>query len=207
MEGASIFSPEVSDEKRRLRATLRQRRQRLGAGARRRLSVRACARARAVVGRARRIGAYLPHGAELDPTWLMRRLERAGHVVYVPLVGRRADQVLRFTPWRAPFLVNRYGIREPRRRHTIKASQLDLVIVPLVGFDESGTRLGQGGGHYDRTLAHLGRAGLRPQRIGLAFACQQVPMLPRDRHDVPLTAVVTEQRVFRGLRTTYTHSH
>lgn len=200
MEGASIFSPDVEgiDAKARLRAVLRRRRRQLGAGQRRRLSVRACARARAVVGRARRIGAYLPHGFELDPEWLMRRLERAGHDIYVPLVGRRSDQVLRFTRWRAPFLTNRYGIREPRRREIIKASELDLIIVPLVGFDERGTRLGQGGGHYDRTLAHLGRSGLRPQRVGLAFECQRVALLPRDRHDVPLTAVVTEDRVYRG---------
>ncbi|MDA8390582.1 MAG: 5-formyltetrahydrofolate cyclo-ligase [Gammaproteobacteria bacterium] len=188
----------MRDAKCGLRVALRRCRRRLGAGERRRLAMRACARARAVVGRARRIGAYLPHGSELDPQWLMRRLERAGHDIYVPLVGRRSDQVLRFTPWRAPFLTNRYGIREPRRGHTIKASELDLIIVPVVGFDARGTRLGQGGGHYDRTLAHLGRAGLRPRRVGLAFECQRVASLPRDRHDVPLTAVVTENRVYRG---------
>jgi 5-formyltetrahydrofolate cyclo-ligase len=65
----------------------------------------------------------------------------------------------------------------------------DVVLVPLLGFDKHGTRLGYGGGYYDRTLASLGK---KPKLVGLAFAAQEIDDIPRDGHDVPLDAVVTE---------------
>ncbi|MEQ1899747.1 MAG: 5-formyltetrahydrofolate cyclo-ligase [Devosia sp.] len=68
----------------------------------------------------------------------------------------------------------------------------DVIIMPLLGFDKLGTRLGYGGGYYDRTLARMGR---KPRLIGLAFSAQELPAIPREPHDVPLDAVVTEQGV------------
>ncbi len=68
----------------------------------------------------------------------------------------------------------------------------DLVLLPLLGFDDSGTRLGYGGGFYDRTLAAL---PVRPRLVGLAFAAQHLAAIPRDQHDIPLDAVVTEDGV------------
>jgi 5-formyltetrahydrofolate cyclo-ligase len=65
----------------------------------------------------------------------------------------------------------------------------DIILMPLLGFDKHGTRLGYGGGYYDRTLAHLTR---RPKLLGFAFARQEVDYIPREAHDVPLDAVVTE---------------
>jgi 5-formyltetrahydrofolate cyclo-ligase len=67
----------------------------------------------------------------------------------------------------------------------------DLVIAPLIGFDRDGYRLGQGGGYYDRTLADLRAAG-RVFVIGLAYAGQEVDRVPRDAHDQPLDAILTE---------------
>jgi 5-formyltetrahydrofolate cyclo-ligase len=69
----------------------------------------------------------------------------------------------------------------------------DIILMPLLGFDAAGTRLGYGGGYYDRTLAALHK---RPKLIGLAFAVQELPLIPRESHDVPLDAVITES----GLR-------
>lgn len=66
----------------------------------------------------------------------------------------------------------------------------DLIIMPLLGFDARGTRLGYGGGYYDRTLARLQK---RPRLIGLAFASQELEAIPRESHDIPLDMVVTEQ--------------
>lgn len=70
---------------------------------------------------------------------------------------------------------------------------VDAVLVPGVAFDLRGGRLGQGGGHYDRLLPRIGDA----VRIGIAFACQIVPSVPRLDHDVAVDIVVTEQSVQR----------
>ena len=64
--------------------------------------------------------------------------------------------------------------------------------MPLLGFDKAGTRLGYGGGYYDRTLATLRH---KPMLVGLAFAAQQLDHIPAESHDVPLDAVVTEEGV------------
>jgi 5-formyltetrahydrofolate cyclo-ligase len=71
-------------------------------------------------------------------------------------------------------------------------AQPDLVLMPLLGFDKAGTRLGYGGGYYDRTLAGMSK---KPRLIGLAFAAQELDEIPREAHDVPLDAVVTETGV------------
>jgi 5-formyltetrahydrofolate cyclo-ligase len=93
-----------------------------------------------------------------------------------------------------------YGILEPAaelrhlpERH-VEPSAIDLAIVPGVAFDRLGTRLGYGAGYYDKLLPHL-RAGV--PRIALAFECQVFARLPRDAHDAPLTAIVTERAVYR----------
>lgn len=85
---------------------------------------------------------------------------------------------------------NRVGIPEPAPdTPTCKSKQIDVMLLPLVGFDTSGTRLGMGAGYYDR---YLGAAKNKPYLLGVAFACQQVDHLVRKEWDIPLDAVVTE---------------
>ncbi len=89
------------------------------------------------------------------------------------------------------------GILEPGSAPSIPARQLDLVFVPLVGFDAAGMRLGMGGGYYDRAFDFL-RRRLRwrhPKLIGVGFAIQRVAALARASHDLHLDAVVTEEGV------------
>ena len=68
----------------------------------------------------------------------------------------------------------------------------DVILMPLLGFDNRGTRLGYGGGYYDRTLDKLRK---KPRLVGLAFAAQELEIVPREAHDVPLDMVVTERGV------------
>ena len=68
----------------------------------------------------------------------------------------------------------------------------DVILIPMVGFDRSGTRLGHGGGFYDRTLAALHARGRRPPLVGLAFSVQEVPRIPHEPHDIRLDWIVTE---------------
>ena len=107
------------------------------------------------------------------------------------------DGRLRFAPWRSgePVLANRYGIPEPVVEPTalLEPEALDLVVVPLVGFDHRCHRLGMGGGWYDRSFAFRHDEPAPPRLVGAAFAFQQVPHeLPSEAWDVQLDAVCTD---------------
>ena len=105
-----------------------------------------------------------------------------------------------FVPLRAPYRPNRYGIAEPSRTDgALTARWMDVVILPLVAFDASGTRLGSGAGYYDRALEYLAlrKTWRRPRLIGFAYDFQCVPALERKRWDVPLPLIVTDAHVYR----------
>lgn len=110
------------------------------------------------------------------------------------------DGLLRFAPWRAgePLVANRYGIPEPENAGTtaLSAEAMDLIVLPLVGFDAQGHRLGMGGGWYDRTLAFRRDRVSTPWLVGAGFAVQQVATLAPEPWDVPLDAVCTESDLF-----------
>ncbi len=95
---------------------------------------------------------------------------------------------------------NRYGIKEPlvKSADIIGAERLDLVLMPLVAFDESGNRIGMGGGFYDRTFAFKqSRSEKKPYLIGIAHEIQKVDAIAAEHWDVPLTMVVTDKQVYR----------
>lgn len=144
-----------------------------------------------------RIAIYLSVRSELSTEPLRAALARAGHQVAVPLT--LPDWRLRFVPFDASTALRRRGplcLPEPvLRRHQQTARAFDVILVPLLGFDAGGGRLGNGGGYYDRALAGR-RVGRRPRRIGYAYAAQEVDALPVETFDVRLDAVITE----RGLR-------
>jgi 5-formyltetrahydrofolate cyclo-ligase len=151
--------------------------------------------------RARRIGFYLPHNAEFDVTPLLNQALWMNRGCYLPVIPRRQAQPMRFglVHDRHIMLANRYGIHEPQDLRPLRARQLDLLLVPLVGFDDAGYRLGMGGGYYDATLAYLGRRRhwKKPFLVGIGYECQRVAQLPRDPWDRPLDAVLTEKRYRR----------
>jgi 5-formyltetrahydrofolate cyclo-ligase len=152
--------------------------------------------------RIHRVACYWAADGELDPRPLLDRLLRYGRSVWLPVLrpGRRhALDFLRYEPG-APLRRDRLGILEPvaAARHRVSARTLDLVLVPLVGFDPACNRLGMGGGFYDRTLGFLRwrRHWRRPRLIGIAHECQRVERLVPRPWDVPLDAVVTERRIY-----------
>lgn len=150
--------------------------------------------------RARHIALYLAGDGEIDPAPLGRLARQLGKHLYLPVLA--ADRSLHFVRWRegAPLRRNRFGIGEPRGE-LVDGRRLGLVLLPLVGFDARGGRLGMGGGFYDRTFAQLARRDPRwrqPQLVGLAHALQQVEALPVEPWDVALAAVATERGWRRG---------
>ncbi|WP_404299356.1 5-formyltetrahydrofolate cyclo-ligase [Halomonas sp.] len=190
-----------------LRRELRRRRRTLTPRQRQNASKRLCHRLCRLpeIQRARRVALYLPNDGEIDPTPLIDWLRRRGARVYLPVLRPLSHNRLWFVHYHAdtPMVTNRYGIPEPQTRHGAHRARrqpawaLDLILLPLVGFDEAGQRIGMGGGFYDRTLAFTRHPGPRPRLIGLAHECQRVEALPNEPWDVPLDAIVSDARVVR----------
>ncbi|WP_260957296.1 5-formyltetrahydrofolate cyclo-ligase [Pseudomonas citri] len=150
--------------------------------------------------RARHIALYLPNDGEIDPRLLLRAAQRRGKATYLPVLS----------PWPQTKMVfqrihpgekmqpNRFRIPEPRKNiaRQRKAWALDLVLLPLVGFDDVGGRLGMGGGFYDRSLAYLARRKqwCKPTLLGLAHECQKVERLAQASWDVPLQGTVSDRQ-------------
>ena len=82
---------------------------------------------------------------------------------------------------------------KPERIRPVSIAQADVVLVPLVAWDEEGHRLGYGAGYFDRALA----GAKNVTKVGLALESQRLPEIPESRHDVPLDVIVTEKRVVR----------
>lgn len=135
------------------------------------------------------IGVTLAFDGEVDLMPTMQALKQQ-HRLYLPRL--KPDTTLDFLFWRenADMKANVLGIPEPTGEQVISIAELDLVLMPLVGVDLQGNRLGMGAGYYDKSLAQASR---RPYLIGVAHHCQQVESLPVDPWDIPLDALVTEQ--------------
>lgn len=144
--------------------------------------------------KARTIGLYLGHDGELDTAPLIGRLLAAPRRrLALPVVGPGGRMDFYGLRRDTRLLPNRFGIAEPAPGAAFVAPlSIDLLLVPLVAFDDSGMRLGMGAGFYDRFVGRLPQ-GLRPRLIGLAHELQRSPQpLPFDHWDVPLSAVITE---------------
>lgn len=149
----------------------------------------------------RHIAVYMAADGELDLTPLMYHAWRMGKTIYLPVLNGPHAQSLFFAEYNEGDVLglNRYRIPEPMiaAKARVKAQQLDMVLTPLVAFDEHGNRLGMGAGYYDRTFAFLKHRHhwFRPHLIGVAYSFQQVEQLEYQGWDVPLHAVATEQRI------------
>lgn len=150
--------------------------------------------------RARHVSLYLPMDGEIDPRLLLRAAQKRGKTTYLPVLSAwpRTKMVFQRVRLGEKFKPNRFRIPEPRinARRQRKIWTLDLVMMPLVGFDPEGGRLGMGGGFYDRSLAYLARRKTwrKPILLGLAHECQKVAKLAVASWDVPLAGTVTDKR-------------
>ncbi|MDY6948231.1 MAG: 5-formyltetrahydrofolate cyclo-ligase [Pseudomonadota bacterium] len=153
-----------------------------------------------------RVAVYFAYGYEADLRDVIEVARRRGCLLYLPVITHFRHSRMRFVRYRIDSVmrVNRYGIAEPDPRHAevVPVRRLDLVLLPLVAFDERGWRLGSGAGFYDRSLHHLraGRRWRRPRLLGVAYECQRVARLQPDRWDVPLDGIVTERGLQRFAR-------
>lgn len=191
-------------DKKALRKTLRAKRRALTPGQQRdaALGLGRQFKQLAAISRIQSIAVYFPNDGELDPTGLIRWCWASGKQVLLPVLHPVRKRELLFLPYEpcTPLARNRLGIPEPVSSHRQPRPlwTLDLVLTPLVGFDEQCHRMGMGGGFYDRTLsaAFRGQTPRRPLLIGLAHEAQKVENLPTDPWDIPLDAVLTDRAVY-----------
>ncbi len=188
-------------EKSALRRRFRRARQSLSRRERKHTTARINRHLCRHIKRGSRIGVYWPIGSELQlDDFVQTALTRGAHV-YLPYIEPQSLR-LWFTPYSAD------AAQAERRRgrsrlqipqfagDKIRAHRLNLLLLPLVGIDRAGYRLGQGGGYYDVSLAAC-RHRLQPRTLGVGFACQYYDgELPREAHDMRLNGFVCEH----GLR-------
>ncbi|MDM8545040.1 5-formyltetrahydrofolate cyclo-ligase [Candidatus Venteria ishoeyi] len=150
--------------------------------------------------RSQHIACYLANDGELDLKPLINKLWGMGKSCYLPVLQAHR-QALWFCPYTPDSVMqkNHFGILEPQNRTAMRPPwALDMVLMPLVGFDAMGNRLGMGGGFYDRSFAYLQRNTYyqQPTLVGVAHQLQQVGTLQGNFWDVPMRLFATEKGVF-----------
>lgn len=191
--GADVSARNGDEAKRALRTALKTVRRELGME--KRVQWDAYIGAQVVAWWRRRqpavLGVYWPLFGEPDLQAAYAELAHAGAKLALPVVLER-DAPLKFAAWTPgdPMDIDHVGVAVPRDPHFVERPP--ALLVPCLGFNAEGYRLGYGGGFYDRTLEALPR----PATLGIAYSCQQA-MFPHAAHDVPLDVVVTEMSQLR----------
>ncbi len=149
---------------------------------------------------ARQIALYYADDGEIDTTSFFAVFTQQEKQCYLPVI--KEDKTMLFYSYSNSdsLINNRYGIPEPdtTTQQPIAIENIDIIFLPLVGFDIHGNRLGRGAGYYDRTLASIKnkKQGNRPLLAGLAFEFQKIPPFTANDWDVPLDTIITEQQIY-----------
>jgi len=151
--------------------------------------------------RSKHIALYWAMDGEIDLTPIAEQLWKMDKHCYLPVLHPQQERQLWFVKYmpESALKPNRFKIPEPdyRTEQKLPAHLLDVVLLPLVGFDAEGARLGMGGGFYDATFAFKKQKPKgKPWLLGVAHACQQVDKLQTEAWDIPLHGVVTDKEVF-----------
>lgn len=149
--------------------------------------------------RSKSIGFYLANDGEINPHLLMKIAKHYKKQIFLPVLKKwpkfamTLQQISTNTRW----TLNQYNIKQPvyNKRQEAHPLKLDLILMPLVGFDNQGGRLGMGAGFYDRYFAYQQRLKQwhKPYLIGLAHECQKVDKLCLNKWDIKVSAVVTDR--------------
>lgn len=157
---------------------------------------------------AKHIGVYLAQAGEINLTPLIKKLWQRQKHCYLPRLHRMPTRQMDFIAYQqnSRLIPNRFNILEPcNQTQTLAIAKLDVVLIPLVAFDSRGNRLGMGGGYYDYTFRRYKQRFNRqaPKLIGVAHSFQQVTHLTAYRWDIPLDAIITEQKIIQRMA----HAH
>lgn len=192
----------ISEQKQQLRSELRARRRALSPTQQQQASLLLLRQLMKLPSfmRARHVALYIANDSEIDPAPIAQQLWKMDKQTYLPVLRPGKTKAMWFVEFTKETVLapNRYGIAEPdhRSEHKLPANLLDVVLMPLVGFDRSGARLGMGGGFYDASFAFkYKKATGKPYLIGLAHSCQEVTSLATEQWDIPLFAIATELEI------------
>lgn len=191
-------TPAINPLRHNLRKELRQRRRSLSASFKQFASERVTQHLMRSgwLNPGNRIAVYLATGEELSLTPLINTAWRRRCRLFIPQIISTHRRRMMFYPYDrdSQLIKHRWGMQQLTVATTpISTSLLDMVLIPTVGFDAAGYRLGMGGGFYDRHFAFTRRtAHHKPVLIGVAYACQKVSAVDMQAHDIQLDAIVTE---------------
>jgi 5-formyltetrahydrofolate cyclo-ligase len=143
------------------------------------------------------VAGYWAVRGEVPLNLVYARTRSREQTYHLPILTDKKTLV--FAPWQSgdEVTINRYGISEPGAAHAVDAELLELVLVPLLGFDRNGNRLGSGAGYYDRTFSFL-KSQSRPAQpllVGIGYHFQEVANMTPTEWDVPMDFIATDREL------------
>ena len=139
------------------------------------------------------IGGYYPYNYEIDVLEILKLLKKKNYKISLPKIGKKNQ--MNFFEWSfdKPLSINKYGIPEPISKKIIYP---DVLMIPLVAFDDNLNRLGYGGGYYDRYLAKFFKKK-KIIKIGIAYSFQKLQKIPTNKYDIRLDNVFSETKFYK----------
>ena len=137
------------------------------------------------------IGAYYPINYEIDCLEILKKIEKIGYSICLPVTKKKFEMDFFKWSFNDPLKIGNMGVPEP---HKNKKMYPDLLIVPLLAFDKFKYRLGYGGGYYDRYIKKINKIK-KIITVGLSFSFQEVEKLPKNNYDKKLDFILTENDI------------
>jgi 5-formyltetrahydrofolate cyclo-ligase len=190
-----LAPPSLQEQKRRLRAEMRDKRRALENNNKESPAQLADIFLRHIrLEKDAVVASYCAVRDEMDPAALNEALRAKKHKIALPVItGKRKPLIFRLYEPGDRLLANPLSILEPSS--SAQGVEPDVLLIPLLAFDRERNRLGYGGGYYDRTIKEL-RARKPILAFGIAYACQEVAEIPTGPNDIPLDRIVTEINIF-----------
>ena len=137
------------------------------------------------------IGGYFPVNYEVDDLEILKKFVKKKYQISLPVIKKNFDMDFYKWSFNDPLKINQYGIPEPRSKKLVYP---DVILLPLVAFDNNLNRLGYGGGYYDRVIKKLSKKK-KILKIGLAFSVQKINNVPVTKYDKKLDYIVTDKYI------------
>lgn len=144
--------------------------------------------------RANYLGCYLSTPLEVNTGTIIARAWRMKKRIFVPVIEKKRQmQFQEITP-DTDLRLNDFGLFEPDTGESVTPRMLDVVVTPVVAYDDDKHRIGMGGGYFDTSFAFLRHrtVSYHPKLVGVAFACQKVAKISPNPWDIPLFATISE---------------
>lgn len=144
--------------------------------------------------RASNIGVYLAHRGEIDLSPIIKHAWKLRKKIAIPVIlPNFRMRFVRFSS-NTRLARNHFGIAEPANKRFVCLDELDLLLCPLVGFNQHGFRIGMGGGYYDRALSKVNR--IKTKLWGVAHDFQKCQTIHPESWDIPMHKIATEKRIY-----------